>query len=297
MPYASSDGIRLYYEEAGKGFPVVFVHEFSGDLSSWEAQLRYFSRRYRAIAFNARGYPPSEVPRAISKYSWALAADDIAHLMRHLGLRKAHVIGCSMGAYSTLQFGLRHPLLARSLTLVGAGAGSDPTRRDAFLRSTEAQARRYLELGTREVVKAYLNHPSRVQLRNKDPRGFAEFYARVSAHSAAGSANTLRGVQAKRPSIYSLERGLRRLKVPLHVMCGDEDDTSLPPALFMKRICPAARLTVVAGAGHLVNLEEPALFNHLTAEFLALIDSGRWRPRDPRSLNASTMAGRSRKLS
>lgn len=297
MPYVTSAGIRLYYEEAGRGFPVIFAHEFSGDLASWEAQLRYFSRRYRVIAFNARGYPPSEVPRALSNYSWRLSADDIAILMRHLGLVRAHVIGCSMGAYSTLQFGLRHPRMARSLTLVGAGAGSDPARRAEFLRNTEAQARRYLELGTAQVARGYLNHPARVQLRNKDPRGFAEFYARVSAHSAQGSACTLRGVQAKRPSIYALERALRKLKVPLHVMCGDEDDTSIPPALFMKRVCASARLTVVAGTGHLVNLEEPALFNHLTAEFLALVDSGRWRPRDPRSLNASTMARRSRKLS
>lgn len=295
MPYVTSNGTRLYYEEAGRGFPIVFVHEFSGDLTSWEAQLRYFSRRYRCIAFNARGYPPSEVPRAVAKYSWIKSADDIGNVLRHLGLRQAHVIGCSMGAYSTLQFGLRHPRMARSLTLVGAGAGADPARREEFLRNTEAQARRYLELGTREVVKAYLDHPARVQLRNKDPRGFAEFYARVSAHSAPGSACTLRGVQAKRPTIYSLERKLARSKVPMHVLCGDEDDTSVPPALFMKRACPAARLTVVPATGHLVNLEEPALFNHLTAGFLALVDSGRWRPRDARSLNASTMAKPARK--
>jgi pimeloyl-ACP methyl ester carboxylesterase len=290
MSYVISGGDRLYFEAAGRGTPVIFVHEFSGDLASWEAQLRYFSRRYHVIAFNARGYPPSDVPRALARYSWAQSAGDIANLMRHLQLTRAHVIGCSMGAYSTLQFGLRHPRRARSLTLVGAGAGSDPARREEFLRATEAQARRYLERGTREAVKVYLNHPARVQLRNKNPRGFAEFYARVSAHSALGSANTLRGVQAKRPSIYRLERALRRMKTPLHVMCGDEDDTSLPPALFMKRVCPSARLTVVPATGHLVNLEEPALFNELTAEFLALVDSGRWRPRDPRSFNASTMA-------
>lgn len=290
MPYASCGGVRLYYEQTGKGTPIVFVHEFSGDLYSWEAQLRYFSRRYRCIAFNARGYPPSEVPQVVSKYSYRIATDDIAGVMHHLGIGKAHIIGCSMGAYSTLQFGLRHPRMALSLTLVGAGAGSDPARHAQFIRDTEAQARRFLELGAAETVKVYLDHPARVQLRNKDPRGFAEFYARVTAHSAPGSANTLRGIQAHRPSIYSLERRLRRLQVPLHVISGDEDGSALAPALFIKRVCPSARLTVAPATGHVVNLEEPALFNRLSAEFLAEVDAGRWRPRDPRSFNRSTMA-------
>jgi len=81
MPYASSSGVRLYYEEVGKGTPIVFVHEFSGDLRSWEAQVRHFSRRYRCIAFNARGYPPSDVPATPSKYSQKLAVDDIASVI------------------------------------------------------------------------------------------------------------------------------------------------------------------------------------------------------------------------
>lgn len=292
MPYATSDGIRLYYEESGKGTPVIFVHEFSGDLHSWDAQIRRFSRRYRCIAFNARGYPPSEVPPSVSKYSYRIATDDIANLMRQLGERKAHVVGCSMGAYTTLQFGLRHADRARSLTLVGAGAGSDPGRMAQFQRDTESQAQRYLALGTREVVKMYLTHPARVPLRRKDPRGFEEFYSRVAEHSALGSANTLRGIQARRPSIYSLAPRLRRLAVPVHVVCGDEDPSAVAPSVFIKRTCPSARLTVVPGTGHAVNVEEPDLFNAATAGFFAEVDSGRWRPRDPRSYNPSTMAQR-----
>ncbi|MCW5604805.1 MAG: alpha/beta hydrolase, partial [Burkholderiales bacterium] len=125
MPYANSDGVRLYYEEAGKGTPVVFVHEFADDLRSWEPQLRFFSRRYRCIAFNARGYPPSDVPKARSRYSQAIATDDIANVMRHLKIRKAHVIGCSMGGFATVHFGLRYARLALSLTAIGVGFGSD----------------------------------------------------------------------------------------------------------------------------------------------------------------------------
>lgn len=290
MPHAPSEGVRLYYEESGKGTPIVFVHEFSGDLRSWDAQIRYFSRRYRCVAFNARGYPPSDVPQSVSDYSYRLAAEDVASIMRALRVRSAHVIGVSMGAYTTLQFGLRHPRLTRSLTLVGAGAGSDLKRQTQFRRDAEAQARRYLAFGTREVAKMYLNHPARITLRRKDPRGFAEFHARVADHSAPGSANTLLGIQAKRPSIYTLGPRLRRLATPIHVICGDEDPSALTPSLFIKRTCASAQLSVVAGTGHAVYVEEPENFNRITAAFFAQVDAGRWRPRDPRSFHPSTMA-------
>src|SRR3954466_1463663 len=173
MPYANSNGVRLYYEEAGKGTPIVFVHEFADDLHGWEPQMRFFSRRYRCIAYNARGYPPSDVPRSRSKYSQAIAAGDIANVMRHLRIPKAHIIGCSMGGYATVHFGLRHARMALSLTAVGVGYGSDPDKREQFLDDTEAMARRFEAFGTPEAVKPYQIGPSRVQFENKDPRGFA----------------------------------------------------------------------------------------------------------------------------
>jgi pimeloyl-ACP methyl ester carboxylesterase len=290
MPYANAAGVQLYYEETGKGVPIVFVHEFADDLHSWEAQMQFFSRRYRCIAFNARGYPPSDVPKSAAKYSQAIATDDIANVMRHLKIRRAHIIGCSMGGYAALHFALRYPRMAISSTVIGAGYGSDPDKRKQFLADTEVMIKRFLELGTAEAIKPYQVGPARVQFQNKNPRGFAHFCAEFAKHSALGSANTLRGVQARRPSIYSLESALRKCRVPLHIISGDEDNNCLDPGLFIKRVCPSAMLTVVANTGHAVNLEEPVLFNNITAEFLAQVDAGRWRGRDPRSLNKSTMA-------
>jgi len=290
MPYADSNGVKLYYEEAGRGTPIIFVHEFADDLYSWETQMRFFSRRYRCIAFNARGYPPSDVPQSASKYSQRIATDDIANVMRHLKVRKAHIIGCSMGGYATLHFGLRYPRMAFSLTAVGVGFGSDPDKRSQFLRDNQVMVKRFLELGTKAAIKPYQIGPSRIQFQNKDPRGFAHFCAAFAKHSALGSANTLIGCQGKRPTVYSLERGLAKLRVPLHVVSGDEDNNCLEPGVFIKRVCPSAMLTVVAGTGHAVNREEPDLFNRLTAEFLAQVDAGRYKGRDARSLNPSTMA-------
>ena len=285
MPYATArDGTQLYYEETGKGTPIVFVHEFSGDHRSWEPQMRYFARRYRCVAFNTRGYPPSAVPKALAKYSQAIVIDDIAAVMSHLKLRKAHIVGCSMGARTVLGFGLTHAARALSVTTVGAGAGSNPATRSAFLRNTAANARRLLEFGVRATVRAAGISPGRVPQMLKDPRGYAEFRRWQEDHSAQGLANTQRGVQLKRATIFQLGSGLRRMKVPVFVVSGDEDDNCVAPALFIKQVCPSARLWICPATGHTVNTEEPDLFNRMLGDFLTLVDTGRWRARDPRSV-------------
>lgn len=286
MPYATArDGTKLYYEATGKGTPIVFIHEFSGDYRSWEPQMRYFGRRYHCIAFNARGYQPSDVPKARNRYSQAIVTDDVVAVMRHLKLRKAHIVGCSMGASTALNVGIHHASRALSVTSVGAGSGSDPARRAAFLRTTEANAVRFETMGMPAAVRGGVN-PGRVSQQNKDPRGFAEFQRFHEEHSALGLANTQRGVQGKRPTVYQLGKFLRRMKVPLFMISGDEDDNCVAPAVFIKQTCPAARLWICPATGHTVNTEEPALFNQMLGEFLALVDSGRWRARDPRSIAA-----------
>lgn len=279
MPYVQSDGARLYYETAGTGTPIVFVHEFSGDLWSWEKQIQHFSRRYRCIAFNARGYPPSEVPKSPSRYSHRQSVDDVAAVMRHLKVKKAHIVGCSMGARTTLDFGLKNPRMAMSLTMIGIGSGGDPRDADAFKRAAEARARLYEEAGLAEVLKQLRNADNRVQLKRKNPRAFQDFCRRFMQHSAQGSAHVTRRVMARRPSLFNLRRALQAMKVPAHVVVGDEDPGAIDSALFMKQVGPAVRLSVVPATGHLVNLEEPDLFHRLTEDFFALVESRKWRPR------------------
>ena len=292
MPEITVNGVRLYFEEAGDGTPIVFVHEFAGDLRSWEPQLRFFARRYRTIAYNARGYPPSEVPAAVESYSQAIHVDDIAGVMDALGIARAHIVGCSMGGYAALHFALRYAERAASSTVIGAGFGSDPDKREQFLRDTEAQAQRFDTLGMPEAVRDYKTGPSRVQLMNRDPRGYQEFSQQFESHSALGSANTLRGVQARRPSIYALEASLRACRVPMLIVSGDEDDNCLEPGIFIKRVCMSANLLVVPATGHAVNLEEPDLFNRALLDFLTAVDTGAWRARDPRSLGKSTLSNK-----
>ena len=142
MSYAKGHGAKLYYEDSGRGVPIIFVHEFGGDLRSWEMQVRHFARRYRCITFNARGYPPSDVPTDVKLYSQEIATNDIIAVMDHLKLEKAHIVGISMGAYATVHFGLRYAGRALSLTAVALGYGSQPHVRDKFRADSATLAER-----------------------------------------------------------------------------------------------------------------------------------------------------------
>src|SRR5438128_8870951 len=161
MPTARVNAVNLYYEEAGAGLPLVFVHEFAGDYRSWRLQMRFFSRRYRTLAFNARGYPPSDVPTEPKAYSQDQAADDICGLLDALKLTKAHVCGLSMGGYATLHFGVRHPERALSLVVAGAGYGSVPGDRAKFHADAERTARRFAEDGMARTADIYARRPPR----------------------------------------------------------------------------------------------------------------------------------------
>jgi pimeloyl-ACP methyl ester carboxylesterase len=288
MPHAiTDDQTRLYYEETGSGTPVIFVHEFAGDMRSWEPQLRHFGQRWRAIAFNARGYPPSDVPDDPAQYSQNRAADDIAGVLNHLGIDRAHVIGLSMGGFATLHFGFRHPQRALSLVVAGCGYGAEPAQTERFKAEAANIAETLKRDGMAAFAARYAYGPTRVQFENKDPRGFAEFARHLAEHSALGSANTQLGVQGARPSLYSLEKQMQALTVPTLVLTGDEDWPCLQPALLMKQMIPSAALSVMPNCGHTINLEDPQQFNHLVGQFLTQVECGRWPQRDPRALAPS----------
>jgi pimeloyl-ACP methyl ester carboxylesterase len=285
MSMASVGAVKLYYEETGSGTPLVFVHEFAGDAQSWQAQTRFFCRRYRAIAFNARGYPPSDVPDGVDAYSQQQAADDIKGVLDHLGIAKAHVCGLSMGGYAALHFGLSYPDRALSLVVAGAGYGSDDPERHR--RDSETVVRRFETEGMAATGEDYSRGPTRVQFLEKDPAGWQEFHDRLCAGSARGHALTMRGVQMRRPTIYSLADRMARLEVPTLIMTGDEDEPCLEPGIFMKRTIPTSALVVLPKAGHTINLEDPDAFNRAVLDFLTVVDSGRWTRRRADSISKS----------
>ena len=276
MSIAHVNGISLYYEITGNGFPLVFNHEFAGDYRSWEPQVRFFSRRYQVITYNHRGYPPSEVPTDPAAYSEDILVEDLHQLLRYLKISKAHIAGLSMGGGITLNFGIRHPEMCASLVVSSCGAGS--TNREQFKQHGKAMVERLENEGLKAFADFLNQGPARVQFRKKDPRGWQESRDQMAEHSALGSALIFRGVQLQRPPIFDLEAKLKHLHVPTLLMIGDEDEPCIEPAFFMKRHIPRANLLVFPHSGHAINLEESDLFNRAMLDFLTEVDAVRWDP-------------------
>jgi len=284
MPHLTTDdNVKLYYEETGSGVPVVFAHEFAGDYRSWEAQARHFCRSYRCITYNARGYPPSDVPTDGERYSQERARDDIRAVLDALKIDKAHIVGFSMGGFAALHFGFTYPQRARSLVIAGCGYGAASDKRRQFAEEAEAAARKF-EAGMAKAAEAYALGPTRVQFQNKDPRGWRQLVEELREHSSEGAAHTMRGIQKRRPSLFDLVDEMKTIAAPTLVMTGDEDWPCLEPALLMKRTIPTAGLVVMPNAGHTINLEEPDAFNRHLADFLRAADAGAWPRRDPRAM-------------
>lgn len=298
----TDDGVRLHYEDTGSGTPIVFVHEFAGDARSWEPQVRHFARRYRCITYCARGYPPSDVPEGSERYSQERWREDLRCVLDHLSLPAAHIVGLSMGAFATLHFGMRYarkgaPPRALSLTLAGCGTGSHPAVYAKFQDEARALAAGIEQDGMEHFAASYGHGPARLQFSAKDPRGFAEAIRQLAEHSGQGSANTMRGYQARRPCLYDLVEEIRAIDVPVLVMTGDEDEPCLEPSLLLKRAIPKAALAVLPRSGHAINLEEPLLFNSLLDDFLHQVAAGRWPARGAETVPASVWgpAGRPQK--
>jgi pimeloyl-ACP methyl ester carboxylesterase len=292
MPYIVSNGVRLYFEENGQGYPIIFVHELESDFREWEAQVRYFSRAYRCITYNARGYPPSDVPEDLALYGWEFSVEDVAAVMRGLAIARAHVVGSSMGGYAALQFGLRYPEKASAIVAAGTGSGSLPSERDTWLKKTPALARAIVARGMVAMAERMALHPTRIQLKYKDPKGWRDFVEHLKQHSARGMSNTMARYQALRPSLHDFRDQFSRMTIPVLLAVGDEDGPCLETNLMLKSALPAAGLWMCANTGHAINLEEPAAFNTQVEGFLSAVERGSWRRAYPDKEFIPTPEGR-----
>jgi pimeloyl-ACP methyl ester carboxylesterase len=271
---AAKDGVSLYCEASGSGVPIVFVHELAGSCRSFDLQVAAWKDRWRCVAFNARGYPPSEVPPQVASYAQEIAASDIGAVLDGLQLADAHIIGVSMGSASTLQYALAHPNRVRSITLSSIGSGSD-MKPGEFAASMEVLAELTLAKGMRALAESYAASPTRYRLKEKNPPEYKNFVDQLAAGSPLGITNTMRGVQERRPPIYVHKDRIAALRLPVLVVLGEEDAPCVGPSHFLKETLLGARLEVMAKTGHAVNLEEPALYNRLVMEFIEAVEA--WR--------------------
>ena len=273
MPTELINGISLFYEETGTGFPLVWAHEFAGDHRSWSKQVEFFVSRYRVITYNARGYPPSGVPQNKDNYSLENSVEDLKALFDHLDISQAHIAGLSMGGSTVLNFALKYPERVRSIIVAGTGTGSiDP---HLFRQEIQRYANSILAHGM-SAMKDYSQNDTRSHLLIKNPDEWRIFFDHFMEHSPTGSSLTFLGVQGKRAPIFQLEHKLKNLSVPTLIMVGDDDQPCMQPSLFMKNCIDNSGLMIFPKSGHAINLEEPQLFNLTVERFLQLVESGKW---------------------
>jgi pimeloyl-ACP methyl ester carboxylesterase len=272
----TTDGVALAVQIVGEGEPIVFVHEFSGNLLSWTAQVTELGRRYKCVSFSARGYPPSQVPHSPDAFTQERAADDIADVMGALGIASAHVIGLSMGGFAALHAAIRHPGCARSLVIAGCGYGSKPSERADYSAAMHREADHAESIGMMAYAAELADSTYAKLLRAKDEAAWKQFADQLSASSVTGMAMTLRGVLARRPSLWEMGAELARISSPVLLVVGDEDQPCIEPSLFLKSTLPDCALCVMPRTGHLPNLEEPRNFNALVEHFIISVSNGRW---------------------
>jgi pimeloyl-ACP methyl ester carboxylesterase len=265
MPDVMVNGVRLHYDEAGSGPPVVLIHAFPVGRRMWEPQMASLAARHRVIAYDVRGFGLSEAPREPERYSPGIAVEDARALLESLGALPAAVCGLSMGGNVAVNLALAHPRAVSALIACDTGAGSeDPAAFAARCEEYAVAAQR----GIDAFVEAAFGWSVFADYAAQGPAQAALLRELVRAQPPHAIASTARHVLAPRKPIYALEAGLRALRVPTLVVYGERDEACVQSSEFLGRTIPGSRVWKVPGATHFVNLDAPAAFNQRVLEFL-----------------------------
>lgn len=273
---ASTDGTSLFYEDTGSGDAILFIHEFAGNHRTWMDQVATLGASHRCIAYSARGYPPSDVPESDDAYGQQISVADAIAVLDGLNIERAHIVGHSMGAYTALHVGLKHPERCVSVSALGCGWGSHPDERETARGLCEDIAAMFRAEPIAEAAAKYARFPMRHTFEAKDTARFAAFEEILAGLSPEGATLTMLNVQRDRPTLWDLEADLKNFTPPLLVLVGDEDHPCLDGSLFLKRTVPTAALQIVPRAGHTITMEEPAIVNAALADLFAAVSDGTW---------------------
>ena len=267
MPLAPVNGTSLYYEVEGSGSPLVLVHGFACGLRTWDPQVRAFAARRRVVTYDGRGHGLSDAPPDAAAYSQPISVEDLHGLLAHLEITRAAIGGLSMGGNIALNFALAYPQMVSALIIADTGAGSDRTAE--WNAGVHAWATILERRGMEAFADAAFENPLFARYVAQGPHAARFIRSCLMTHRARGIAHTAREVLAKRPSIYSLEHELRRLRVPTLLIVGEHDEPCVKVHRFMAATIPGAKHVVLRGVGHLTNLEAPAAFNAAVEKFLS----------------------------
>ncbi len=251
MPYLNRDGVKIYYEERGKGPAVLLSHGYSASARMWRGQMDAFADRYHIIAWDMRGHDRSDSPEEQALYTHEATVADMAALLDACGERRAVIGGLSLGGYMSLAFHLAHPDRTVALMLFDTGPGyKKDVPREEWNRMAIAMARNYEKNG----VGAGTGSPE----------------TRVAQHrSAQGLANAARGMLTQNDG-RAIE-SLPEIRIPTLVLVGELDERFRASADYMGAKIPGARKIILSKAGHASNIDQPEAFNAAVAEFLASV--------------------------
>jgi pimeloyl-ACP methyl ester carboxylesterase len=266
MPRVDVNGVSLYYEVTGHGPPLVLAHGFACGLRMWDPQVNALARSWRVVTYDVRGHGISEAPDDPAAYSQPISVADLRALLRHLKIRRAAVGGLSMGGNIALNFALAHPEMVTALIVADTGAGSDEAA--DWAATVHAFADALERDGLEAFADAALANPLFARYVAQGPAAERFIRSCLMTHRARGLAHTGREVLTKRPSIYSLAPRLRELSVPTLLIVGEHDEPCVKVHRFMADTIPGARHVLIAGVGHLTNLEAPDAFNRAVTKFL-----------------------------
>ncbi len=254
MPKTLINGINLYYEDNGSGFPVVLTHGYAGTTKSWDGQVAAFSQKYHFITYDMRGHGHTDTPDDLSQYILDIMVEDIYQLLRHLGIQKAVVGGLSLGGYLTLHFYNQHPDMTAAIILMDTGPGYRTPVNAKDWNQTRMDCARLLET---QGMKGFMES----EYSRNDYYTTPEVMVK---HNPKGLANISRGVMI---NPWGLDI-LPNIKVPTLIICGDRDAAFLPATDYMAQKIPAAKKVIVADAGHGVNIDQPQVFKSTVLDFL-----------------------------
>ncbi|MBE1281739.1 MAG: alpha/beta fold hydrolase [Rhodobacteraceae bacterium] len=269
--FQTSDGLSLFFEEAGSGTPIVFVHEFGGDYRSWHLQVSALAPEFRCITYSARGFHPSAIPQDRSQYGQTYSTADLLALIDHLGLDMVHVVGTSMGSFTSLNFALTHPDRVASVTLVGNSSGPrDETERSRYRKDWIGHERLLREeRGGDGAVAVLEEDPAYQSFQKNDPENWSIYAANLRGQSAQGAIHVLSTVHWNRRSLFDDVERLRAFDKPVMLVTGGDDYYLVGETnAFLNDTLPDVRWHRFPATGHLVNIEQADQFNRLLAGFV-----------------------------
>ncbi|MBT4889353.1 MAG: alpha/beta hydrolase [Rhodospirillales bacterium] len=254
------DGVDIFIDDTGHGPAIILAHEFGGDWRTWDKIARDLSQDHRCIRFSARGFLPSDVPVDMALYSQDRQVRDVLAIANTLGLETFHLVGLSMGSFTSLMFALKYADRLLSLTLMGCSSGPrDDASKAAYLSEIEKQIDLLERASGKGAVEWFANDPAYVHLEDKARLEWQTYRNNLEQQSVTGALNTLRTVHWNRVSLFDMSRELRDLNVPTLLIYGDEDYPTIASTNeFLENTLPICRKVFLQNTGHLVHIEEPA---------------------------------------